>query len=397
MHSFIKKITTVSLILIIIILSFTGCGQITKETTSLDNENTSSSNSSDTSTLDDKAVIAGFSGLLKEYVVTLEADRPTTKTDETSIDSSVFKTSSFSASNTYLYWNYATGKNNVGNLTEDITARYRHYDKRTGLPFEKMEENFNYADVSNIDYTEREISFTGFYPEYPNKKIYKITSSEKIVKDTVNKNIFTFSLFSGAGAMEYIGVNWDTLKITRRDIIWNNASQKASGTMEIQGTAYPQFKGIFDLNIDKNNGSHYSAELFMSDKKMVSISICGSSDHAETHYYIGNNYFYQDLTGLNGGIEDFSTIEFQESNNYYDQPTIDGTANLAIGPSLKNLTLTAKDNANPIYRKAVTIKNVENLTVEKISFKKKLIIVNCKNVIINGINYGDISYRSFSI
>lgn len=396
MHFFIKKITTLALVLTVFVLSFTGCGKITQETTSL-NDYAVSDTTQNTTTLDDKLIVAGIGGLLREYIVTLELDRPTTKTDPANIDSSLFKNSSFTASSTYIYWNYATGKNKIGNLTEEITARYRHYDKRTGQPFEKTEETFNYKDVLNIDYTEREISFSATYPEYPNKKIYQITASEKIVKDVINKDIFSFSLFNNSGTIEYVGVDWDILKVTKRDLIWNNASKKASGTMEVQGSSYPQFKGFFTLDIDQQNGSHYLAELLMDNRKMAAISVCGRSDHAETTYYIGNNVYYQDLDEINEGIEDFSTIEFQDSTKYSQQATIDGTKNLQIGKMLRNLQLTTKDNARPVFNKGIIIKNVENLTIEKISVKTYLTISNCKNVVINGVNYGDIIYRLIKI
>jgi hypothetical protein len=301
----------------------------------------------------------------------------------------------------YAYWNYSVATVNNGNVVEVYQGQYRYYDKTTGLPFTKAEKNFTQEDLTKIDYIERYLSVKGFYdqdPYDPTKYVYKIDYHEKI---TPQGSKYLITLYSdGYSVMDYIGWPVSKLNISTREILYDPKGKSGTGTMTVVAASpYQAFNFTFEGGV-QNDKIKGKCHVYNQTNIMADFELGASSGYVETAYYVGKNYYYSSLSNINSGIEDNALIEFQDSQRYSETVTIDGSGNYsATTPErLQNLKLTSKSGLSsyPELTSLVTIKKVDGLTINNITFKKKGIrVVNCTKVTINGSYYDSVTDRVF--
>lgn len=301
----------------------------------------------------------------------------------------------------YLYWNYEAVTVNNGNITEAYLGQYRYYDKRTGLPFNKLENYFNQEDVNNIDYIERYLQTKGFYaqqPYDPQKFVYKITYHEKIQPHGAT---YTITLYpDNDSKMEYIGWPWSKLIVKNRTVEYDPRTKSGDGTMQVVADSpYSEFHFDFIGGVIENK-MRGDCNIYSNTNLIANLKIVGQSQNAETIYYLGKNFFYNSLTALNGGIEDHSTVEFQDNQKYSETTIIDGSANLsATTPErLQTVVITSKTGLSsyPELTSLLTIKKVDGLKIEKLLYRRKGIrLMDCSKVTINGSYYEYITDTTF--
>lgn len=386
-------------ILFVFFILISGCGKVTKEvqdissyeeptTTIIAEEQSGSTNF----TVAVKNILCGpLSGSLQNK----EMD----KTERPLQVKNVFGASA--VSDGYAYWNYSATTVNNGNVVEVYQGQYRYYDKTTGLPFTKPEKYFTHEDVAKIDYIERYLAVKGFYdqePYAPTKYIYKIDYHEKIIPQGKKYLITLYD--DGYSAMDYIGWPTSKLNIAQRDIDYDPQSRAGTGIMTVIAAApYQNFRFTFDGGVEddkiKGDCHVYNQSNIMADFKLV-----GTSGYVETRYYVGKNYYYTGLAAINSGIEDNARVEFQDNQKYSETATIDGSGNYsATAPErLQNFTITSKDGLSsyPELTSLLTIKKVDDLTINKIIFNKRGIrVIDCSKVNINGKNYDYVADKTF--
>jgi hypothetical protein len=394
-----KKLTW--LVIIITIFIF-GCGKVSRETIDISTPETEISETV-VQTVSEKEFIASIKDILTTYS---SQHLDTTQGETVSYQPKSFSMlKSFSVSNiisdAYNYWNYKIATVNNGLLIEVSEAQYRYWDKRTGQPFQKYENQFNQNDVANIDYIERYLNiFASYYdqPYDPAKAIYKMFLHEKITPQGGNYSIDLFA--DNYSKMEYIGWTAADLYISSRTIDYHPQTKSGTGYLKIVSASPYQaynFESNFDIINNKFSGI---ADIYKDNSILASLTIIGSSQRAEILYHVGKNYVYSSLSALEGGIEDNAKIVINDNETYSETTTIEGAQNRSASTSgrLQNLSITSKDSLSsyPKFKKQITIKNTDNLTIEKLDYSKKgLKIINCSNVTIDGNFYAYINNQTF--
>lgn len=385
-------------ILFVFLLLLVGCGKVSKEIQDVSYEETTTTTvtvEQPTGNEFTMAVMDIVSGPLSGSLANKEMTRTEDKLDV------INSASIMAVSDGYAYWNYSATTVNNGNIVEVYQGQYRYYDKTTGLPFAKSEKNFTQEDLTKIDYIERYLSVKGFYdqdPYDPTKYVYKIDYHEKI---TPQGSKYLITLYSdGYSVMDYIGWPVSKLNISTREILYDPKGKSGTGTMTVVAASpYQAFNFTFDGGV-QNDKIKGKCHVYNQTNIMADFELGSSSGYVETAYYVGKNYYYSSLSNINSGIEDNALIEFQDSQKYSETVTIDGSGNYsATTPErLQNLKFTSKSGLSsyPELTSLLTIKKVDGLAINNITFKRKGIrVVDCTKVTINGSYYDSVTDRTF--
>ncbi len=397
------------LLLAALVVLFSGCGKIAQQVQEIDDSSSvqTSAPSAEIEELTAEKFVGAIQQIYSLHLANLTKEGTTQElgAEPASFqNAAVFANFSVSYDDTYAYWNYAIVTKNIGEVVEVADCKYRYFDKRTGLPFDKALNAFTIQDFNNIDYIQRVEIITGKYPTAPNKAVYTAIYYEKIV-DQGDK--YTISLYPNTNSQfSYIGWLNSPLEVTELNVVYKKSDQ--SGTQFISlidsGQTY-----ITEVSLEVNNsivsGKGQAFYKSGSTKKiMVDMLLPGNSNKFETIYYIGQNsslYTYTNLTSnLITALEDNSLWQFQDNNTYSNASSYDGTASQSkLGSRVQNLRLSSLGNnssSQPKLNNSLTLKNFDGLTIEKINFSRRGIRVqNCTNVIINGRTYSSITNQLF--